>query len=126
MKGIDIATVRYAIFKQSALANVSTDNYPAVIEEFGHDLKEEYLPYINGNGFAILFTGESGVTPETTYVFMATATNTVGDKVTKWGSATTSANPEKFIYPMESVQLPAGAKPEGDLWTIIHNTHNIK
>ena len=75
-------------------------------------------------------------------------------KVTKWGSATTSAapdaarakaqaatrtdeplrspagkpiaNPEKFIYPMESVQLPAGAKPEGDLWTIIHNTHNIK
>ena len=50
MKGIDIATVRYAIFKQSALANVSTDNYPAVIEEFGHDLKEEYLPYINGNG----------------------------------------------------------------------------
>ena len=36
------------------------------------------------------------------------------------------ANPEKFIYPMESVQLPAGAKPEGDLWTIIHNTHNIK
>ena len=46
---------------------------------------------------------------------MATATNTVGDKVT-----------EKFIYPMESVQLPAGAKPEGDLWTIIHNTHNIK
>ena len=154
MKGIDIATVRYAIFKQSALANVSTDNYPAVIEEFGHDLKEEYLPYINGNGFAILFTGESGVTPETTYVFMATATNTVGDKVTKWGSATTSAapdaarakaqaatrtdeplrspagkptaTPEKFIYPMESVQLPAGAKPEGDLWTIIHNTHNIK
>lgn len=154
MKGIDIATVRYAIFKQSALANVSTDNYPAVIEEFGHDLKEEYLPYINGNGFAILFTGENGVTPETTYVFMATATNTVGDKVTKWGSATTSAapdaarakaqaatrtdeplrspagkpiaNPEKFIYPMESVQLPAGAKPEGDLWTIIHNTHNIK
>ena len=144
MKGIDIATVRYAIFKQSALANVSTDNYPAVIEEFGHDLKEEYLPYINGNGFAILFTGESGVTPETTYVFMATATNTVGDKVTKWGSATTSAAPdaarakaqaatrtdeplpEKFIYPMESVQLPAGAKPEGDLWTIIHNTHNIK
>lgn len=125
-----------------------------MIEEFGHDLKEEYLPYINGNGFAILFTGESGVTPETTYVFMATATNTVGDKVTKWGSATTSAapdaarakaqaatrtdeplrspagkpiaNPEKFIYPMESVQLPAGAKPEGDLWTIIHNTHNIK
>lgn len=85
---------------------------------------------------------------------MATATNTVGDKVTKWGSATTSAapaaagrrrrpqpartnrlrspvgkpiaNPGKFIYPMESVQLPAGAKPEGDLWTIIHNTHNIK
>lgn len=94
MKGIDIATVRYAIFKQSALANVSTDNYPAVIEEFGHDLKEEYLPYINGNGFAILFTGESGVTPETTYVFMATATNTVGDKVTKWGSATTSAAPD--------------------------------
>ena len=147
MKGIDIATVRYAIFKQSALANVGTNNYPAVIEEFGHDVKEEYLPYINGNGFAILFTGESGVTPETTYVFMATATNTVGDKVTKWGSATTSAAPAaarakaqaatraneplrspagKFIYPMESVQLPAGAKPEGDLWTIIHNTHNIK
>lgn len=85
MKGIDIATVRYAIFKQSALANVSTDNYPAVIEEFGHDLKEEYLPYINGNGFAILFTGESGVTPETTYVFMATATNTVGDQSHQMG-----------------------------------------
>ena len=113
MKGIDIATVRYAIFKQSALANVSTDNYPAVIEEFGHDLKEEYLPYINGNGFAILFTGESGVTPETTYVFMATATNTVGDKVTKWGSATTSApvaRRETHRQPRE-VHLPDGERP---------------
>ncbi|MFR8224914.1 MAG: hypothetical protein ACLU9X_10710 [Alistipes shahii] len=126
-----------------------------MIEEFGHDLKEEYLPYINGNGFAILFTGEqrrNALKPRTSS--WRRRPNTVGDKVTKWGSATTSAapdaawakaqaatrtdeplrspagkpiaNPEKFIYPMESVQLPAGAKPEGDLWTIIHNTHNIK
>lgn len=154
MQGTDIAKVRYTIFKQSALADVPTTDYPAVVEQYGNDLSDEYLPYINGNGFAILFTDEIGIMPQTSYVFMATATNTVGDKITKWGSVTTTAapsdaparasaatragelkrspvgkpiaDPEKFIFPMESIQLPAGAKPEGDLWTIIHNTHNIK
>lgn len=154
MQGIDIARVRYTIFKQSALANVPTTDYPAVVEEYGNDLSSEYLPYINANGFAILFTDEVGILPQTTYVFMATATNTVGDKITKWGSVTTTeapngaparasaatragelgrspvgtpiADPQRFIYPLESFRLPAGTQPEGDLWTLIHNTHNIK
>lgn len=154
MQGIDIARVRYTIFKQSALANVPEADYPAVIEEYGNDLSSEYLPYINGKGFAILFTDEIGILPQTSYVFMATATNTVGDKITKWGSVTTTAapngaaakasaatragelgrspvgipiaDPQRFIYPLESFRLPAGTQPEGDLWTLIHNTHNIK
>ena len=35
-------------------------------------------------------------------------------------------NPGKFIFPMESFTLPADARPEGDLWTIIHNKQILK
>lgn len=154
MKGIDIATVRYAFFQQSAVAGIATTSYPALVEEYGHDVSDEYLPYINGNGFAIIYPEEIGIEPQTSYVFMATATNTVGDKLTKWGSVTTDAAPDaarakaqsatraneplrsfvgrpmadpgKLVSPIEDRLLPADARPDGDLWTIIHNTHNIK
>ena len=82
---------------------------------------------------------------------MVTAKNSVGDALTKYGSVTTDAapdastqaatrsaaplrslvgrpidNPGKFIFPMESFTLPADARPEGDLWTIIHNKQILK
>ncbi len=157
LKGIDVAAIRYAVFPSSSIAGIDTSKYPAVIEDYGHDLSAENIPYVNGNGLALLIGGEgSSVVPETSYTFMATATNTFGDKITRWGSVTTDkapaataattraraagnsadrlrsltgrpiADPEKFIYPMESFPLPADARPEGDFWTIIHNTHNIK
>lgn len=155
MQGIEIAAARYAIFPQTAIADIPTSKYPQLIEEYGSDIKDEYIPYINGGGFAIIFDAEHGIKPETTYVFMVTATNTVGDKLTKWGSVTTDAapetpatalaatrsaapqtlespvgrpiaHPEEFLFPTKSFPLPAGARPEGDLWTIIHNKQILK
>lgn len=155
MQGVEIASVRYAIYPQSTLADIPEANYPAVIEKYGRDVKDEDLVYVNSNGLAILFSESSGIEPETNYVFMATAVNTVGDKITKWGSAATTAapaaetakraptragtdglhispagirmpDPEKFIFPLQTTQLPADAKLEGDLWTIIHNKFIFK
>lgn len=155
MQGVEIAAARYAIFPQTAIAEIPTSKYAQLIDEYGADIKDEYIPYINGGGFAIIFDAEHGIKPETTYVFMVTATNTVGDRLTKWGSVTTDAepataaaampatrggapqvlespvgrpvaHPEKFLFPNEAIPLPAGARPEGDLWTIIHNKQILK
>ena len=151
MQGVSVSSARYAIFPQTAIAEIAESKYPQLIEEYGSDIKDEFIPYINGNGFAIVFEQSNGIKPSTTYVFMVTAKNSVGDALTKYGSVTTDAapdastqaatrsaaplrslvgrpidNPGKFIFPMESFTLPADARPEGDLWTIIHNTHNIK
>lgn len=153
MQAISAAKVRYAIFQQAAVADIPTSQYPQLIEEYGSNVKEEFIPYLNNNGFAIVFDEHNGIMPATSYVFMATAENTVGDRLTKWGTVTTDAapdaqaqavaatrsaglskspagrpvdNPAKFIFPMESFTLPADARPEGDLWTIIHNKQILK
>ena len=154
MQGIDIASTRYVIFKAGAIKDVPTSQYAALVEMYGHDVDEQYIPYINGGGFAIIFPEEVGIEPQQEYTFIATAVNIAGDKLTKWGSVTTGAapaeagptartrsaaagklsspvgqpiaNPERFIYPMEVEQLPAGARPEGDLWTLIHNMQILK
>ena len=151
MQGVSVSSARYAIFPQTAIAEIAESKYPQLIEEYGSDIKDEFIPYINGNGFAILFEQSNGIKPSTTYVFMVTAKNSVGDALTKYGSVTTDAapdastqaatrsaaplrslvgrpidNPGKFIFPMESFTLPADARPEGDLWTIIHNKQILK
>ena len=155
MQGVDVASARYAIFTASALSGIDKSKYPAVIEEFGVDLDSGRIPYINNNGFALVFGEEANVKPQTEYVFMITVTNSVGDKLTRSVSVTTDAapvppvvtakslsmrsqmleqspagrtiaHPERFIFPMEVEQLPAGARPEGDLWTLIHNMQILK
>ena len=151
MQGVSVSSARYAIFPQTAIAEIAESKYPQLIEEYGSDIKDEFIPYINGNGFAIVFEQSNGIKPSTTYVFMVTAKNSVGDALTKYGSVTTDAapdastqaatrsaaplrslvgrpidNPGKFIFPMESFTLPADARPEGDLWTIIHNKQILK
>ena len=151
MQGVSVSSARYALFPQTAIAEIAESKYPQLIEEYGSDIKDEFIPYINGNGFAIVFEQSNGIKPSTTYVFMVTAKNSVGDALTKYGSVTTDAapdastqaatrsaaplrslvgrpidNPGKFIFPMESFTLPADARPEGDLWTIIHNKQILK
>lgn len=156
MSGDEIASCRYLIVKETALAGIPATEYADLIEKHGRDVAAEYIPAINGPGFAMIFGEQAGVEPETSYVFLATAVNTVGDRVTRWDSATTAAAPEPapepspeptrrrsderfespvgrgvalpadYLFPMKSRLLPADAKAEGDYWTIIHNTHNIK
>ena len=156
MQGVDVVSCRYAYFPASMLSGIDTSKYAALIEEYGNNLDSGYIPYINNNGFALVFSADKvEVKPLTQYVFMATVTNSVGDKLTKWASVTTDeapappvvtakaldmrspmlwqspegsaiAHPERFIFPMEVEQLPAGARPEGDLWTLIHNMQILK
>lgn len=154
MQGVYVSSARYAIFPETTIAAVPASKYAQLIEEYGADVTDEYIPYINGNGFAILFDEDNGIKPATTYIFMVTAKNSVGDSLTKYGSVTTDAapgagtqaataairsagplkspvgrpidNPGMFIFPMESFTLPADARPEGDLWTIIHNKQILK
>lgn len=154
MRGVYTSSVRYVIFKTSALAQFPISSYPTIVDTYGHDLPEEYLEYVNDNGFAILAGGEgSNIEPETSYTFIATAKNIAGDSLTKYGSAITTAaptgtasvaattrsagdlvpiygypiaSPEKFIFPFQSTPLPDGVRPQGDLWTIIHNQQILK
>lgn len=155
MRGVDIASIRYKLFLSTSISDIATSQYEQLIQGYGSDLKPEYLTSVNGNGFAIVYPEGAGIEPETSYTFIATATNTVGDKITKWGSVKTTAapggtatashtmtrgagrqffdfvgkpvtDPARIFDPAEVVRLPAGAKAEGDLWTLIHNTHNIK
>ena len=153
--GVDVVSARYAFFPATALSGIAESKYPAVIEEYGVDLDSGYIPYINNNGFALVFGEEAGIKPQTEYVVMMTVTNSAGDKLTRSSSVTTDAapvppavtarslsmrsamlgqspagraidRPERFIFPMEAEQLPAGARPDSDLWTLIHNMQILK
>lgn len=153
MKGVDVAKVRICLFETAALQGVPTSQYADVVANRGTDLPAEYIAYINGNGFALIYNEQAGIRPSTSYTFLATATNSVGDTTTKWGTATTTAapdagttsvattraggslqslvgepipNPERFIYPYRSKSVSKETKAEGDYWTIIHNMQILK
>lgn len=146
MKGVDVVKVRYALFKSSALASSQVSSYPALVEQFGRDVVEENIQYVNGGGLAYKFS----VDASTSYTFIATAENSVGDKITRYASVTTVEAPEtessartfsagvlaaspagevmafdpldKDLFPMVSVIAPAVADVKGeDIWTAIHN-----
>lgn len=149
MFGSDIVSARYALVEQSLLERFQPSDYPRIIEQLGTDVEAQYISSINGMGFAILYNEQAGIQPSTTYVFMATGVNSVNDHLTKWSSVTTTAAPansaaktatrtvpagqlrsivgecipasERFLFPMPGTPLPSDARPEGDLWTIIHN-----
>lgn len=93
MTGVDVATCRYAFFEAAALTGIPTSLYPQVVEQYGNNIPSQYIPSINGNGFALVFGESAGIEPETEYVFLSTAVNLVGDKLTKWASVTTDAAP---------------------------------
>lgn len=144
MFGVDVAAARYALFPTSTLEGISVSSYPRLIEVYGKDVKQDQIAYINGNGFALLFNAE----PSTDYTFIVTATNTVGDQLTRYDNVTTSAapqaaeairtttrnaggphpiegrpvaDPDNFLMPMKSIQLPEEARRAEDPWTTIHN-----
>lgn len=146
MKGVDVVKVRYALFKSSVLASSQVSSYPALVEQFGRDVVEENIQYVNGGGLAYKFS----VDASTSYTFIATAENSVGDKITRYASVTTADAPEtessarvfsaevlaaspagevmafdpldKDLFPMVSVMAPAVADVKGDdIWTAVHN-----
>lgn len=150
MKGVDIAGVRYALFRASSLEGISVSKYPDLVanENYGRDVAGENIQYINGGGLAYRFNVE----PSTKYTFIATAVNSVGDRITKYASVTTAEAPEgaetraagvshasvpesvsecgtmlpapwdKNLFPMVMVMAPANAEMSGDgIWTSIHN-----
>ena len=154
MKGVDVTKRRYCLIETAALQGFSTTQYADVVEKYGLDLQEQHLPAVNGNGLALLFSETVGVEPSTSYTFIATATNSVGDTTTKWGEASTTeapdagtttatsktraANPlqslvgepmpnlERFIYPYPCQPVSKDLKAEGDYWTLIHNMQILK
>lgn len=154
MKGVDVTKLRYCLIETAALQGFSTTQYADVVEKYGLDLQEQHLPAVNGNGLALLFSETVGVEPSTSYTFIATATNSVGDTTTKWGEASTTeapdagtttatsktraANPlqslvgepmpnlERFIYPYPCQPVSKDLKAEGDYWTLIHNMQILK
>lgn len=154
MKGVDVVKVRYGLIETAALQSFSTTQYADVVEKYGLDLQEQYLAAVNGNGLAMLFRETMGVKPSTSYTFIATATNSVGDTTTKWGNVSTTAapdpgagaslsktraatplqslvgepipNPERFIYPYPCKPVSKDVKAEGDYWTLIHNMQILK
>lgn len=151
MKGVDVAKVRFHMIETEALANTPTSQYAEVVASRGSDLADEYLDFVNGNGFALIYPASAGVKPSTSYTFIATATNSAGDTVTKWGEAVTTAapdtgsrtatragepqqqlvgvpvpQPERFIYPYPARSVPKTAKADCDHWTLIHNMQILK
>ncbi|MCM1178036.1 MAG: fibronectin type III domain-containing protein [Clostridium sp.] len=146
-KGVDIVSARFAWFQSSALANIPVSRYPDLVadEELGHDIAEENIPYINGGGLAYRLNAS----PSTKYTVIGTAVNSVGDRITKYATVTTTAAPEedvqlakmsagqetascgevmltapwdKELFPLVTVMAPARADLDGDdIWTAIHN-----
>ena len=150
MKGVDVVSARFAFFQSSALADIPVSRYPDLVanNNYGRDVAEENIQYINGGGLAYRFQAQ----PSTKYTFIATAVNSVGDRITKYASVTTDEDPgeeaaavagvfssvslgpvsegepmlaapwDKELFPLVSVMAPACADMGGDyMWTAIHN-----
>ena len=152
MKGVDVTKVRICLFETAALEGVPTSQYADVVASRGSDLPAEYITYVNGNGFALIYTEQAGVKPSTSYTFLATATNSVGDTTTKWGEVTTTeapasggtaaatrtaatlqslvgkpvSDPASFVYPYRSQPVSRELQADGDYWTVIHNMQILK
>lgn len=150
LKGKELATCRYGLFDENSIKDIDPSKYPQLIEEFGKDIAAENIPKINSDGgYGMVFTG---LTPETTYVFMATAVNTVGDALTRSDKITTAKAKvpptpgptghmavgytsmktftgkeipnSEFIMPIKVVfTAPA---PELTPWEVIHNMQILK
>jgi len=89
-KGSNIESLKYGLFQTDNITEIPVSKYDRLVEVYGRELGEDQIPYVNGGGFGIIFTGE----PNTSYTLIATATNSVGDKITKYYvGSTTAATP---------------------------------
>lgn len=140
LKGVNIVAVRYGLFKTENIAEVPTSLYYRLVEDYGHDIAEGDVEHVNDGGIGFICHAE----PNTSYTLIATATNTAGDKITKYsvGSTTPAAtapsaigrssvrcNPTAIHYGIFDVipgmegrtvteQMPFS---EDELWREIHN-----
>ncbi len=140
LKGVNIVAVRYGLFKTENIAEVPKSLYSRLVEDYGHDIAEGDVEHVNDGGIGFICNAD----PNTSYTLIATATNTAGDKITKYsvGSTTPAAtapsaigrssvrsNPTAIHYGIFDVipgmegrtvteQMPFS---EDELWREIHN-----
>lgn len=141
MRGIQIKSIRFVIFKTESLKGISSSLYPKLVEDKGKELTQQHINAVNSSGLALLIEAD----PLTSYTALATAESVVGDIVTLSATVSTSAAPQASsaprrmssdlepindyrIVPLDlsvdghdmaiPVAIPA---QEDDLWTIIHN-----
>lgn len=95
LKGVNIVAVRYGLFKTENIAEVPTSLYYRLVEDYGHDIAEGDVEHVNDGGIGFICHAE----PNTSYTLIATATNTAGDKITKYsvGSTTPAATAPSAI-----------------------------
>lgn len=85
--GVNIVSVRYGLFKTENIAEVPKSLYYRLVEDYGHDIEEDQVAHVNDGGMGFICNAE----PSTSYTLIATATNTAGDKLTKYSVASTTA-----------------------------------
>ena len=86
-KGVNIAAVRYGLFLTDNISSIPTSRYADFLADHCHELTAEQLEPVNDGGFGFIVNAE----PNTSYTLIATATNTVGDQLTKYAVASTTA-----------------------------------
>ena len=87
LKGVNIVAVRYGLFKTENIAEVPKSLYSRLVEDYGHDIAEGDVEHVNDGGIGFICNAE----PSTSYTLIATATNTAGDKITKYSVNSTTA-----------------------------------
>lgn len=85
--GVNILNVRYGLFKTDNISEVPKSLYARLVEEYGHDVTEDQIAHVNDGGLGFICAAE----PNTSYTLIATATNTAGDKLTKYSVGSTTA-----------------------------------
>lgn len=138
--GVNIVGVRYGLFMTDNITEIQKEHYAQLVEKYGHDIDEDQVAHVNDGGLGLICKAD----PNTSYTLIATATNTAGDKITKYsvGSTTPAAttpsaigrssvrsNPTAIHYGIFDVipgmegrtvteQMPFS---EDELWREIHN-----
>ena len=128
-KGVNIASLRYGIFITENISSIPVSRYADFLADHCHELTEEQLESVNDGGLGFIVTGE----PNTSYTLIATATNTVGDQLTKYSVGSTTAAVASPAPATKSFDIIPGPGLEGvtvtekmpfsedALWREIHN-----
>lgn len=116
--GVNIVSVRYGLFKTENITEVPKNLYYRLVEDHGHDIAEDQVEHVNDGGIGFICNAEPG----TSYTLIATATNTAGDKLTRYSVASTTGTAAvpapTLVGRTVSEKMPFS---EDELWREIHN-----